>query len=58
MEKYEFNLLLPTGTMHTILEQRTGLKGATLDGVARETDSRGNSNIQCYYSDSIIPREE
>lgn len=56
VEKYEFHLLLPTGTMQTILEQRNGLKGETLDEVTREIESRGNFNIQCYYSDNIIPQ--
>lgn len=54
VEKCEFHLLLPTGTMQTILEQTTSLKSAPLDGVTREIESRGNFNIQCYYSDNII----
>lgn len=58
VEKYEFHLLLPTGTMQTILEQRTSLKDETLDEVTKEIESRGNFNIQCYYSNNIISQRE
>lgn len=53
-EKWRVSPLLPRGQAYIILEQRAGLKGATLDAVTRETGSRGSFNIPPYKQASVV----